>query len=444
MKLLTKLTLFITLSKLAIVILFVSLLPRMVSGVAFRFTNSSLREQKEKVMGVINKNGIDYYLQGDSSYGSYTMLKEEYISIVQSLDVALLDTIETSRRLVENDTLNYRVLIHVFNYAQKRYTLEIGKTTASINQYNRLLQQFTLFVLVVLIVFTIIVDLLYTNYLIRPLRVIIKTKLLHPTFPFKEQFTPIKTSTSDFQYLDNSLVGLMRQVKQAFDKEREFTSNASHELMTPISILQTKMENMMISNDISEETQEKISGMMKTLSRLKKIVQSLLFISRIENDQFVKQGDVKIIPLMREMREELDHRMGSKNIGFRMDVSENIILVGLNRDLLFQLLYNLLNNAIRYNREGGEITITDHYVAGVSYTLRIQDTGIGIAAGELHSIFDRFKKSAGNTEEGYGLGLYIVRTIAQYYNLRIDVQSEVDKGTVFSIIFPPGLVGLPA
>ncbi|HSZ31751.1 MAG TPA: ATP-binding protein, partial [Puia sp.] len=84
------------------------------------------------------------------------------------------------------------------------------------------------------------------------------------------------------------------------------------------------------------------------------------------------------------------------------------------------------------------------YVAGVSYTLRIQDTGIGIAAGELHSIFDRFKKSAGNTEEGYGLGLYIVRTIAQYYNLRIDVQSEVDKGTVFSIIFPPGLVGLPA
>ncbi|HLX93959.1 MAG TPA: HAMP domain-containing sensor histidine kinase [Puia sp.] len=440
MKLLTKLTLFITLSKLAIVVLFVSFLPSMVSYVAFQFTNSSLREQKAKVMRVIDKNGIDYYFQGDSSYGSYTMLKEEYISLVRSDAAPLQDTIETSQRVVENDTINYRVLIHSFNYAQKRYTLEIGKTTASIGQYNNLLQRFTFYVLIGLIVLTIMVDLLYTNYLIRPLRVIIKTKLLNTKFPFKEHFVPIKTSTSDFQYLDNALVALMQQIKQAFDKEREFTSNASHELLTPISILQTKMENLMISSDISEEMQESISGMMKTLSRLRKIVQSLLFISRIENDQFVKKGEIKVIPLMAEMMEELGHRMESKNIGFSMQVSEKIILRDLNHDLVFQLLYNLVNNAIRYNREGGEILISDEYLPGAHYTLFIKDTGIGIPAGEVSTIFDRFKKSALDREEGYGLGLYIVKTIAGHYGLTIEVQSEPGNGTIFSIIFPQELV----
>jgi two-component system, OmpR family, sensor histidine kinase ArlS len=440
MKLLTKLTLFITLSKMAIVILFVALLPAMVNYIASQFTNSSLEDQKKKVLSVINKNGIDYYLQGDSSYGSYTMLKEEYISLTQSDEAGVLDTIETARRLVENDTLNYRVLIHVFDHARKRYTLEIGKTVASIGQYSALLQRFTLYVLILLIFFTIIVDLLYTNYLIRPLRVIIKTKLLNTKFPFKEQFIPIKTSTSDFQYLDHSLVELMKKIKEAFEKEREFTSNASHELMTPISILQTKMENLMIASDISEELQENISGMMKTLNRLKKIVRSLLFISRIENDQFVNDTEVKLISLIEEMREELEHRMESKNVRFRMQLTKEIVLFNLNRDLLFQLIYNLLNNAIRYNKENGEISITDNSGSATPYTLFITDTGIGIPPSEIHSIFDRFKKSTGNNEEAYGLGLYIVKSIAQHYNLLIQVESTPGSGTVFSIAFPSDLV----
>src|SRR5215216_6574724 len=108
MKLLTKLTLFITLSKLLIVVLFVFLLPSLVNKVSFQYTNYYLKQQKKKVLVVIEKNGIDYYLQGDSSYGSYTMLKEEYISLFPATSQMVQDTIETSQRIVENDTLNYR------------------------------------------------------------------------------------------------------------------------------------------------------------------------------------------------------------------------------------------------------------------------------------------------------------------------------------------------
>jgi len=434
-KLLTKLTLFITLSKLAIVLLFILLLPLLVSKVASQYTDYYLQEQKKMVINQIKKNGIDYYFQGDKTYGSYTMLKEEYISLEPADNPSLRDTIETSRRLVEEDTLVYRVLGHVFEWRNKKYILEIGKTTAAINQYNGPLQRFALYLLIGLIAFTILIDLVFTRLLLRPLGLIIKSKLVNRKFPFKDHPPPVKTSTADFKYLDNSLMELMGKINEAFEKEREFTSNASHELMTPISILQNKIENLMLSHELDEALQEKISGMMKTLNRLKKIVHSLLYISRIENDQFSKADRVDIKALIDEVMEELGHRMEEKGLTFKLNISR-VTLRQLNHDLLFQLIYNLVNNAIRYNKEGGEISITDHLIRGKSYSLYIKDTGIGIPENEIGSIFDRFKKTARNEGEGYGLGLSIVKSIAQYHGIRIEVKSDFSKGTVFSLIFP--------
>jgi two-component system sensor histidine kinase ArlS len=439
-KLLSKLTLYITLSKLAIVLLFILLLPRLVNDVAFQYTNYTLQEQKKEVLYEINKNGIDYYFQGDSSYGSYTLLKEEYISLEPAGTSVTRDTIETSKRIVENDTLTYRVLIHEFEFRNKKYMLEIGKTIAAINQYNQPLQRVALYVLIALIALTLFIDLVYTRLLLRPLGVIINTRLVNRRFPFKEHLPPIKTTTKDFKYLDNSLIDLMNKIHEAFDKEREFTSNASHEMMTPISILQNKIENLMLDNDLNEELQDKIMGIMKTMNRLKSIVRSLLMISRIENDQYVKSERVNIKKLVEEVMNELEDRLEARGIRFRLSFSDDHTLQNLNRDLIFQLIFNLVNNAIRYNKENGEISITGYLDPGKSYRLLIADTGVGIAAKDIDTIFDRFKKSGPAEGEGYGLGLSIVKSIAQYHGMRIEVKSEYGKGTVFSIIFPKELI----
>ncbi|MBC7628197.1 HAMP domain-containing sensor histidine kinase [Ferruginibacter sp.] len=436
MKLLTKLTLFITLSKLLIVILFVVMMPSLVNRVSFQYTNYYLGEQKKKVLNVIKKNGIDYYLQGDSAYGSYTMLKEEYISLVPAGSNIVRDTIETSQRIVDNDTLNYRLLTHQLTYGNQRYLLEIGKTTATIGEYKYLLQRFTLYILIGLIAISVIADLIFTNVLLTPLARIVRTKLLDRKFPFKESLSPVKTSTSDFKYLDSSLISLMEKIHEAFDKEREFTSNASHELMTPISILQTNIENMMVDENISEEQQEKIAAMMKTLNRLKKIVHSLLYISRIENDQFAKNDTVNIHTVVTEVMEELSHRLEINEIIFTNSVSISRNIKQVNHDLIFQLLYNLINNAIRYSKAGGTIHVMDQYVPADHYTLLIEDTGIGIRQEDLATIFNRFKKSGHSGGEGHGLGLSIVKSIASYHAFEISVLSELDEGTVFSIKFP--------
>ncbi|MEO8721865.1 MAG: HAMP domain-containing sensor histidine kinase [Ginsengibacter sp.] len=442
MKLLTKLTLFITLSKLLIVILFVLLLPYLVSIVSFRYTNYYLVQQKKKVLTTIDKNGMDYYLQGDSAYASYTMLKEEYISLIPSEINSVHDTIETSRRIVGEDTLNYRILMHPLDYQSRKYILEIGKTTATIGEYNKLLQRFTFYILIGLIVISILVDLAYTHILIRPLTRIVQTKLLNRKFPFVEKLVPIKTTTTDFKYLDDSLISLMEKIHEAFEKEREFTSNASHELMTPISILQTNIENMMMEENTSVDQQERVSGMMRTVNRLKKIVHSLLYISRIENDQFAKNDTLDIRELSLEVMEELAPRLETKSVQFNNNISKGIKLKQVNRDLIFQLLYNLINNAVRYNKDNGSIHLSDSLVSGESYKIFIKDTGIGIRKEELETIFNRFKKTGKDKGEGFGLGLSIVKSIISFHDFDIKVNSDYGKETRFTIVIPAEMVAL--
>ena len=436
MKLRTKLTLFLSISKLTMVILIVSILPYLVDIASSRYTDYYLGEQKNKVLQEISKNGLNYYLQGDSAYASYTMLKEEYISIVPEAYGDVRDTIETSRRIVGTDTLDYRILVHALRDRNRQYFLEIGKKTATIGEYNSLLQQFTLIVLIVLVALSIILDLVYTQVLLLPFSKIVRTKLLNQKFPFGKNFVPVRTSTSDFKILDSSLINLMQKIHEAFEKEREFTSNASHELMTPISILKSKVENLLMTEQISEDLQEKLTGLLKTIAQLKKIVQSLLYISRIENDQFVKGETVSIHGMFTEVMQELSPRLESRSISFKINVPPQLKVKKVNRDLIFQLFYNLLNNAIRYNTDKGTIIINGFFTGNASYCIEIQNTGPGIKPEDLETIFDRFKKSGHMLGEGYGLGLSIVKSILSFHGFDITVSSKPGENTVFSILIP--------
>jgi signal transduction histidine kinase len=229
----------------------------------------------------------------------------------------------------------------------------------------------------------------------------------------------------------------MKKIRDAFDKEREFTSNASHELMTPISILQNKLENLMVDSDVSEDVQEKILAMMNTLNRLKKIVRSLLLMSRIENDQYAKTQTLTLSTLIREVMDELVDKVEAKRLNVTIDVPEELHVHAMNHDLIFQLFYNLINNAIRYNKEGGSICVKARKGVNGSCVVDVEDTGIGIHQDELQLIFNRFKKSRRSSEDGYGLGLSIVKSIADYHLLDVQVASVVDRGTTFTIKFPP-------
>ena len=435
MKLATKLILFISGSKLIIVGLFILVLPFLVGEIASEYTNYMLRMQRAEVMQTIRKNGLDYYLQGESEYGSYTMLKEEYIALEQIDSSSIQDTIRDAKRAVEGDTLSYRILSHVFTDQGKQYLLEIGKTSASIDHYNKPLQRVTLYALIFLIALTVLVDVVFTRILVKPLSLIIKTKLLNRQFPFRRKPELVQTSTTDFKYLDESLVLLMQQINEAFEKEREFTANASHEFMTPISILQSKMENLLRDDLVSEEVAVRVVEMMRTLDRLKRISSSLLLISRIDNEQYTKTDTLRVAPLIQELIAEVDFKLEERNIQTVLTLQQDMELLHVNADLLFQLFYNLIHNAIKFTPSGGKISIADQLLTTGAYQIQISDTGTGIPSEQLPFIFDRFKKSISGNQMGYGLGLAIVKRIATYHQIQISVRSQVNQGTTFILTF---------
>ena len=129
MKLKTKLTLFNAMSKLVIVILFVLLLPVVIKNINESFTDSKLRKQKDKVLDIVKRSGVD-----ENLYAAYSPLKEEYYSLdVDSLNEGL-DTIKNEKRKIEGDTIEYRILSHNFKIGNKNYLLEIGKSADTIGE----------------------------------------------------------------------------------------------------------------------------------------------------------------------------------------------------------------------------------------------------------------------------------------------------------------------
>jgi signal transduction histidine kinase len=227
---------------------------------------------------------------------------------------------------------------------------------------------------------------------------------------------------------------MMHKIQDAFNIEKEFIANVSHELLTPISILQTRLENMLASGNLTEEVENKIIESQNTLGRLKQIIRSLLLISQIENNQAPKEDKVDIAELLKEVSTEIEERLTIKHITLELTPCESFVLNPANRSLLFTMFFNIVNNAIKYNKPDGKIMISC-VKDKEAYHVMIKDNGIGIAPENIKSIFYRFKKFNASGEESYGLGLPMVKTIAEFHKAEISVSSVVNEGSTFTISF---------
>jgi two-component system, OmpR family, sensor histidine kinase ArlS len=444
-KLQNKLASYNALSKIIIILIFVLLLPFIVNYQAERQTDVRLRQKRDQVLQIIKTEGISQYLVPgqDSSFGSYNLLKEEYISLEQiAPPKQKLNYIGNSPRRVEDKVVDYRILSYTFQASGYWYLMEIGRSLDTIYENNSVLQRFALLLLISMVLLTIASDIYFTKFLLTPLDIIVRTKLQNLRSPADFKFPRVKTTTSDFKHLDNSIHEMMERIELAFQQEREFIANASHELLTPISILQHKLENLNEHPDTSPELQVKFYEMQKTISRLKNIIKTLLLISRIENEQFIKEENVSLKALLQEVMDEISDRLEDKEITLELHLADDFTCRHCNKLLLFNMFFNLVNNAIKYNKPGGKLIISGQ-LQDENYKLEFTDTGIGISPEKLPYIYNRFKKISRSTPESFGLGLPIVKTIANYHQIRIEVFSEVDKGSTFRLLFPRQSVSKP-
>ncbi len=437
MRLQTKIALFSAASKIVILLLLVLSLPFIIHRVALHNTDDRLLQKRDRVISMIEEQGIGSFIsEGDNgAYGSYNLLKEEFISLEEiTSPVQVVDGIENSLRKVEGEIEEYRVLSLTIEVDNKYYLLEIGRSLATIGENTDTLQQYALYFLIAVVLTTVFVDLAFSKILLKPLRTIIKRlqRIGHPG-----SYVPAKldTSTEDFLYLNNTINNMMGQIQAAFLKEKEFIGNVSHELLTPVSILQTRQENMLADPTVPEHLLVKLVENQKTLHRLKTIIRTLLLISRIENEQYLKNESVEINQLASEVAEEIGERAEAKEVDLKVDVEEGWALQQGNESLLHTMLFNVINNAIKYNRPGGSIAVTGR-VVGKGYELSVADTGVGIPEEQLPHIFDRFKRFHAADGESQGLGLPIVKTVAEFHKIKLKVLSTLGEGTTFTFHFP--------
>jgi len=432
MKLYYKITLINAITRILIVAAFLIFTPSLIYKTAIGHTDARLEKMKAQIFHIVDTKGIGEFLQEeDSTFADYTVLKEKFISI-EKVDSLGVDTFVTSQRDIESEILEFRILKHWFTYSNTKYLLEIGESVQYVRDLNSILREVALYLLIIFITVTVVVDLSFMQYLLNPLRKI-ESKLLATKHPEKFDFKRLNTTTTDFRYLDQTISEMMRTIQNAFHIEKEFIANVSHELLTPISILQTRLENMIEAGTLNEEAEHKILESQRTLGRLKQIIRSLLLISQIENNQAVKNEEANLRELIQEVASEIEVRMEEKNITLVVNANDEFVYKPCNKSLLFTMLFNLVNNAVKYNKQNGKITITGNAVKD-EYHITISDTGKGIPAENIESIFHRFRKF-NTTEESYGLGLAMVKTIADFHNIDISVDSRPGEGSTFTLSF---------
>jgi signal transduction histidine kinase len=452
MRLETKLGLFNGLSKLLLVVLGVLLIPPVVQRVAVVHTDQRLREKKSEVLSLIARDGLATFLreERDETYADYNILKQEYITITPlgaatSAERVAGERIFEEPRQVGKEVEDFRILSYVAplgastgEAAPRRYRLEIGSSLGTVELLTHTLRSLALWVLVAGAALTVFTDAAFAHYLLRPLRELISRKLRGIRQPGEFSFARLETDTTDFRRLDDSLSALMRQLQASFEKEREFMSNVSHELLTPTSILQSRFENMLQDPTLPEAHARQIVESQRTLYRLRNTVRTLLLIANIENDQYLRDASVSLRQTVADVAEELDDRRQQREIALHIDLSPDYVVPQANATLLHTLLRNLLSNAIKYNHEGGQIRVLGRPRPDGGYELRVEDQGPGIAPDNVPLLFDRFRRfhaTGPKAPEGYGLGLPIAQTIASFHHAVLRAESELGKGTAFVLEF---------
>src|SRR4030042_278373 len=436
MKLKLKLALFNLLSKLAFAGIFMLLMSFIIQRINLRQIDNDLVNKREQVISLISEIGIEPFITSDSSdaFGRYDILKEEFVSLEKVSLAEDLNQIEVASRLIECEEIEFRVLNYSFKIDEQTYLLEVGKSLVSILVTEKNTRKVMLLFLIFIISITFLTDISYNNLLLRPLEAI-KNKLKKIPDPALFDKTPVKTTTSDFQRLDSALTELMENINTLFKKEKEITVNISHELLTPVSVLRSKLENLLLRVDLDQDIENKIEESLKTLHRLQTLVNSLLLIARIESHQYLREENFSVREVLQEIIKEINPIAEDAVIILKQEMNDDLLFKGANRSLIFSMLYNVVNNAVKNTPSPGEVLVKC-IKSGSSFSVMISDTGKGMTESQKSKLFSRFKMREKNSGDGTGIGLAIAKTIADFHKIEVSVTSAPEKGTNFSFIFP--------
>ena len=294
------------------------------------------------------------------------------------------------------------------------------------------------------LVFATLIGVLAIWYLTRSLR-----KIIYAAKRFQQgdlqyrienaEQTDLANVATTYNNMADTILSDIEKLKSVEQLRRELIANISHDLRTPLAIIQGYIETLhMKDSELSqEERNEYLQRVTKSSERLSKLVSQLFEYSKLEANQIEPEKEPFLISeLANDIHRNYMILAQQKNIDLKLAMKENIPLVFADISLVERAIQNLMDNALKFTPEGGEVTVKIE-VEDQNVEVIIQDSGPGIKKENHSLIFERYRQTkTGEQKEGAGLGLAIVRKIMEIHNSKIKVFSEPNQGTAFSFSLP--------
>jgi signal transduction histidine kinase len=251
---------------------------------------------------------------------------------------------------------------------------------------------------------------------------------------------PLTGSGDEVDRLAETLNATFERLGEAFDRQTRFTSDASHELRTPVAVIRTQAETVLSREREPAAYREALGDIVAAADRLGRMLEGLLFLARADRRKLEASfEDVDPGEIIRETVVRFEAEAGRRNVALRAEAPSSESLGG-DRVLLSMLLDNLVSNALRHCRDGGEVTVGLRTGEGAT-VLFVSDQGEGVPAGSEEKIFERFFRAddARSRREGgggAGLGLAIAKTIAEVHSAEIRAVNRPGEGLTIEVAFP--------
>ncbi len=244
-------------------------------------------------------------------------------------------------------------------------------------------------------------------------------------------------TVKEFRQLSISVNLMLDRLSESFATQRQFSGNAAHELRTPLAIMQTKLELFAAEHKNMEgDTAELVRSQAEQLDRLSRLVHTLLEMSNLSSAP--RSDRIELAALVEEIITDLTPLASQNDITMEQDC-DNVVITGSDA-LIYRLVFNLIENAVKYNRRGGSVSVSVHK-ENSDVVVRVSDTGCGIPEEYRESIFQPFfrvDKSRSRQMGGVGLGLALVHEIAVLHGGSVRAEPGNKVGTVFIVTLPAG------
>ncbi len=247
----------------------------------------------------------------------------------------------------------------------------------------------------------------------------------------------IKGFDTEFSQLGKVLNSMFDRLNDAFQQQRRFVADASHEMRTPLSVIMSSTELALSKERGPDEYRMQLETCQRSAHRMHQLVESLLMLARLDGTQTTESAtSVDLSKLVEERVSWLEPLAGERQIQFETNLQSSI--VNGHPNLLNQVITNLVVNAIQYNRPGGKVRV-ETKSEDEQVLLIVEDNGIGIPSNDIPHLFERFYRvdqARSRNSGGIGLGLAICHRIIELHHGTIEVSSSVGDGSKFTVRFP--------